>query len=169
MECGEDGGTEVFGADGAFADPHRGFVRGSVGHSSGNSGPGEHGGVAIGPVIASDGGRTAADFGSSSEFANENDERGVQQSSIFQILDQGRDSGVGAWQSPAESVPAVVKDADSGIAVHVPGFDADEFFMGSESHPGNDVDETDAGFNQSSCHQQILSEGVSSVAIPQLW
>lgn len=49
--------------------------------------------------------------------------------------------------------------------MHVPGFHADEAIVGCQSHPCNDADEADSGFNQSAGEQQILSEGVSSVAI----
>lgn len=72
-------------------------------------------------------------------------------------------------QCPAQSVPAVVEDADSGIAVHVPGFDADEAVIGSQSHPGDNADEPDTGFDQSACEQQILSERVSAVAIADVF
>ena len=49
--------------------------------------------------------------------------------------------------------------------MHIPGFDADEPIVGSQSHPCDDADQADSGFNQSAGEQQILSEGVSSVAI----
>ena len=166
---GQDGGGEVFGAYGFFADPHRRFVGRAVDQSAWYAGTGQHGGVAVWPVISSDGGGPAADFWSSSEFADQNNQSGFQKASIFKILDESGHRGIGAWESPAETIPAVVEDADAGVSMHIPCFDADKFVIGRESHPGDDVDESDSGFDESAGHQQILSEGMSAVAVSDLW
>ena len=165
----EDGGSEVFRTDGAVADVCGCFVRGSVDGATGNTGSGQHGGVAVGPVIATDGGSAATDAGGASEFPSHYDEGGVEESAVVKIFEECGHGGVGAGQSPAEAIPAIIEDADPGISVHIPGFDADEAVIGSQSHPGNDADEADSGFDQSASEQQVLSERVSAVAIADVF
>ena len=54
-ESGQDGGVEVFRADGSFANPHGRFVGRAVDESARYASSGQHGGVAVWPVISSDG------------------------------------------------------------------------------------------------------------------
>ena len=139
------------------------LVRGTIAHAPSHAASRHPNSKAKMIVVAS---RSSAFRGrSSSEFAGHYDKCGVEQSAIIEIFEECGHGGVSAGQCPAKSVPAIIEDADTGVAVHIPGFDADEPIVGSQSHPCDDADQADSGFNQSAGEQQILSEGVSSVAI----
>jgi hypothetical protein len=166
IEGFEDGGAEIFGGDRAFANPGSGIIRGAIDEATGESGAGQHSRVAVGPVIAADGRGATTDAGCPSKFANEDHEGGFEESAVFEVCEEGGDGGIGSGECPAESIPAIIENSDAGIAMHIPGFDADEFVIGGESHPGDDVDESDAGFDESSGEEQILAEGVESVPFP---
>ena len=116
-------------------------------------------------MIAADGRASTADARSSAEFPHEDHQRSFEQAALFEIFDERGDRLIAAGHGPAEAVPAIAKNVDAGVAVHIPGFDTEESFSGRESTPGHDICQPNARLDQPSGQQEILSQRMSAITI----
>ena len=127
------GGDRVGGGVGAVA------VAGAVDVAPLDAAAGEHGRVAVGPVVAAG---VAVDPGRPAELAERDDQGRVEQAAGVEVLDQGRQAPVGDRQ---QVVAVLVEDLEVGVPV-LP--------LLAEVV---DVDERDAGLDQPAGQQQVLA------------
>lgn len=161
----EDCGGEVVGGDGGVLDVGPLRVAGSPDCSSLDAGPGEELSVTVCPVVAAAGG---VELGGAAEFSSHDDEGLVEEATLGEVFEQGREGvvegGSAVFVSQLLSAGELAIDATDigGDAVIVPEVELAAF--GVVEGP-EEIDEADTGFDKPTGHEETLAVFVATVAV----
>src|SRR5262249_2085269 len=128
-------------------------VAGAVDLSAADAAAGEQGGLTRAPVVAA---AVLVDRRRAAELAHRGDQRLVGQAAVVQVFQQRRVPLVKtlAADGAAQQVEARLRAVDAVAGVVVP--DVGHAAVGEDIHPG-DVDEADAGLDESAGEQEALA------------